>query len=73
VARSAVLIGITYAGMQRGCGQLSGPINDVKCMRQILCQRFGFPNECILTLTGMLYISFPTAVVITDCPACHVS
>ncbi|GJN41056.1 hypothetical protein PR202_gn00380 [Eleusine coracana subsp. coracana] len=49
--KRAVLIGITYAGMRRGCGQLNGPLNDVKCMRQLLCQRFGFPNECILVLT----------------------
>jgi hypothetical protein len=50
--KRAVLIGITYAGMRRGCGELRGPVNDVKCMRNLLCQRFGFPSECIIMLTG---------------------
>ena len=51
--KRAVLVGITYAGgMRRGCGELRGPINDVKCMRNLLCQRFGFPAECIIMLTG---------------------
>ncbi|KAL6648036.1 hypothetical protein ACP70R_012260 [Stipagrostis hirtigluma subsp. patula] len=49
--KRAVLIGISYAGMRRGCGELRGPINDVKCMRQLLCQRYGFTGDCILTLT----------------------
>jgi len=43
--KRAVLIGISYASVRRGCGQLRGPINDVKCMRQLLCQRFAFPSE----------------------------
>ena len=51
--KRAVLIGITYAGMRRGCGELRGPVNDVKCVRNLLCQRFGFPSECIIMLTGM--------------------
>jgi LSD1 subclass zinc finger protein len=51
--KRAVLVGITYAGMRRGgCGELRGPINDVKCMRNLLCQRFGFPSECVIMLTG---------------------
>jgi len=37
----------------RGCGQLRGPINDVKCMRQLLCQRFAFPSDGIIMLTGV--------------------
>ncbi|OEL37239.1 Metacaspase-1 [Dichanthelium oligosanthes] len=49
--KRAVLIGITYAGVRRGCGELRGPINDVKCMRNLLCQRFGFPSECVIMLT----------------------
>ncbi|RCV44516.1 hypothetical protein SETIT_9G379900v2 [Setaria italica] len=49
--KRAVLIGITYAGMRRGCGELRGPVNDVKCMRHLLCQRFGFPSECVIMLT----------------------
>ncbi|KAL6593725.1 hypothetical protein ACP70R_048626 [Stipagrostis hirtigluma subsp. patula] len=50
--KRAVLIGITYAGMRHGCGALSGPINDVKCMRQLLCQRYGFPGDSIIMLTA---------------------
>nr|CAB3500620.1 unnamed protein product [Digitaria exilis] len=49
--KRAVLIGITYAGARRGCGELRGPINDVKCMRHLLCQRFGFPSDGIIMLT----------------------
>ncbi|KAL6878255.1 hypothetical protein ACP4OV_012425 [Aristida adscensionis] len=49
--KRAVLIGISYAGMRRGYGELRGPINDAKCMRQFLCQRFGFPSDCVLMLT----------------------
>lgn len=49
--KRAVLVGITYAGMRQGCGDLRGPVNDVKCMRNLLCQRFGFPGECIIMLT----------------------
>ncbi|ONL98622.1 Metacaspase-3, partial [Zea mays] len=49
--KRAVLVGITYAGARRGCGDLRGPVNDVKCMRNLLCQRFGFPGECIIMLT----------------------
>jgi hypothetical protein len=49
--KRAVLIGISYAGVRRGCGQLDGPINDVKCMRQLLCQSFGFPGDCIIMLS----------------------
>lgn len=51
--KRAVLIGITYAGMRRRGSQLMrGPVNDVKCMRYLLCERFGFPNDCVLILTG---------------------
>ncbi|KAL6878257.1 hypothetical protein ACP4OV_012427 [Aristida adscensionis] len=49
--KRAVLIGITYAGMHQSCGELRGPINDVKCMRHLLTQRFGFPSDCVLMLT----------------------
>ena len=58
--KRAVLVGITYAGgMRRGCGELRGPINDVKCMRQLLCQRFCFPSDCIIMLTGKCIASDP--------------
>lgn len=47
--KRAVLIGIKYTG--RRASELRGPINDVKCMRYLLCERFGFPNDCVLILT----------------------
>ncbi|KAK3151795.1 hypothetical protein QOZ80_3AG0250640 [Eleusine coracana subsp. coracana] len=49
--KRAVLIGISYAGKRRGYNQLDGPINDIKFMRQLLCQRFGFPGDCIMMLS----------------------
>uniref|UniRef100_A0A0D9VUS0 Peptidase C14 caspase domain-containing protein n=1 Tax=Leersia perrieri TaxID=77586 RepID=A0A0D9VUS0_9ORYZ len=49
--KRAVLIGITYAGMRRGGGTLRGPVNDVKCMRYLLCEWFAFPNDSVLILT----------------------
>ncbi|KAM3353814.1 hypothetical protein ACQJBY_024787 [Aegilops geniculata] len=48
--KRAVLIGIKYTN-RRSC-ELRGPINDVKCMRYLLTERFGFPNDCVLILTG---------------------
>ncbi|KAL5652640.1 hypothetical protein ACJX0J_038098, partial [Zea mays] len=30
---------------------MRGALNDVKCMRQLLCQRFAFPSDCIIMLT----------------------
>ncbi|CAM0873501.1 unnamed protein product [Alopecurus aequalis] len=47
--KRAVLIGIKYTG--RRASELRGPINDVKCMRYLLTERFGFPNDCVLILT----------------------
>uniref|UniRef100_A0A453JCA7 Peptidase C14 caspase domain-containing protein n=1 Tax=Aegilops tauschii subsp. strangulata TaxID=200361 RepID=A0A453JCA7_AEGTS len=47
--KRAVLVGIKYTNT-RAC-ELRGPINDVKCMRYILTERFGFANDCVLILT----------------------
>nr|BAK00741.1 predicted protein [Hordeum vulgare subsp. vulgare] len=47
--KRAVLIGIKYTN-RRSC-ELRGPINDVKCMRYLLTERFGFPNDSVLILT----------------------
>jgi hypothetical protein len=55
--KRAVLIGIKYTG--RRSSELRGPINDVKCMRYLLTEHFGFPNDCVLILTGMYCISNP--------------
>ncbi|KAF7051576.1 hypothetical protein CFC21_059803 [Triticum aestivum] len=47
--KRAVLVGIKYTNT-RAC-ELRGPINDVKCMRYLLTERFGFANDCVLILT----------------------
>ncbi|XP_038984838.1 metacaspase-1-like isoform X2 [Phoenix dactylifera] len=46
--KRALLIGVSYT-MRRY--ELKGTVNDVNCMRYLLCERFGFPRECILVLT----------------------
>ncbi|XP_047086990.1 metacaspase-1-like [Lolium rigidum] len=46
--KRALLIGINYTGTEN---ELSGPINDVKGMSFLLTQKYGFPKECILTMT----------------------
>ncbi|KAK4491210.1 hypothetical protein RD792_001943 [Penstemon davidsonii] len=46
--KRAVLCGINYKGHQQS---LSGSINDVLCMRNLLVERFKFPNSSILLLT----------------------
>jgi hypothetical protein len=57
--KRAVLIGIKYKG--RCPGELRGPINDVKCMRYLLTERFGFSNDCVLILTG----NYPRAISVS--------
>jgi hypothetical protein len=47
--KRALLIGINYTGTEN---ELSGPINDVNGMSFLLTQKYGFPKECILTMTG---------------------
>lgn len=47
--KRALLIGLNYYGKSYG---LRGAINDVKCMRYLLVQKFGFPATSVLTLTG---------------------
>ncbi|KAM0859060.1 hypothetical protein ACQ4PT_047473 [Festuca glaucescens] len=46
--KRALLIGIKYTGTEN---ELSGPINDIKGMSFLLTQKYGFPKECILTMT----------------------
>lgn len=51
--KRAVLVGISYAGRQY---ELKGTVNDVNCMRYMLTEKFGFPAECILVLTGTEFL-----------------
>lgn len=46
--KRAVLIGVSYTSRRY---ELRGTVNDVNCMRYLLCERFGFPKECVLVLT----------------------
>lgn len=47
--KRALLIGIAYASCRY---ELKGTINDVNCVAYLLAQKFGFPRESILILTG---------------------
>ncbi|KAL3620939.1 hypothetical protein CASFOL_035851 [Castilleja foliolosa] len=51
--KRAVLCGISYYGQRH---RLNGTVNDVKCMRFFLNQKFGFPNDSILILTGKKFV-----------------
>lgn len=48
--KRALLIGVSYTTRRY---ELKGTVNDVNCMRYLLCERLGFSSECILVLTGM--------------------
>ena len=47
--KRALLCGVNYHGKSY---KLKGSINDVKCMRYLLVEKLGFPNDSILMLTG---------------------
>ncbi|KAG8063179.1 hypothetical protein GUJ93_ZPchr0003g18358 [Zizania palustris] len=46
--KRALLVGVSYKGTSY---ELKGTVNDVNCMRRLLCDKFGFPDDCILVLT----------------------
>lgn len=48
--KRALLVGIKYTDTD--LPELSGPINDVKGMTFLLTQKYGFPRQSILVLTG---------------------
>lgn len=48
--KKAVIVGISYRFSRH---ELKGCINDAKCMRYLLTNKFQFPQESILMLTGM--------------------
>lgn len=47
--RKAVIVGISYRNSR---SELKGCINDAKCMKYLLVNRFKFPESSILMLTG---------------------
>lgn len=48
--KKAVICGISY---RYSSHELKGCINDAKCMRYLLINKFQFPEDSILMLTGM--------------------
>ncbi|CAO2163651.1 unnamed protein product [Urochloa humidicola] len=46
--KRALLVGVSYMGTPH---ELRGTFNDVKAMRRLLVDKFGFTSECILELT----------------------
>ncbi|CAL4939734.1 unnamed protein product [Urochloa decumbens] len=48
--KRALLVGVSYTGTPH---ELRGTVNDVKEMRRILVDKFGYPSGCILELTEM--------------------
>lgn len=47
--KRAVLCGISYRGRRY---ELQGTVNDVNCMKYLLCNKLGFSEDGILVLTG---------------------
>lgn len=55
VRKKAVICGISY---KRTKHELKGCINDAKCMKYLLINKFKFPESSILMLTGKLSVDF---------------
>lgn len=53
--KRAVICGISYRNSRH---ELKGCINDAKCMKYLLVQRFNFPESSILMLTGAVSHNF---------------
>lgn len=53
--KKAVIVGISYRYSRH---ELKGCINDAKCMRYLLINKFKFPESSILMLTGMLFLFY---------------
>lgn len=51
--KRALLCGVSYKGLKY---KLKGTINDVKKMKHFLMERFDFPKQSILILTGILLV-----------------
>ncbi|CAO2210678.1 unnamed protein product [Urochloa humidicola] len=49
VKKRALLVGVSYLGTRY---ELKGTFNDVKAMGRLLVDKFQFPSDCILELTG---------------------
>lgn len=64
-SKRAVICGISYKGSEY---ELKGCLNDAKCMKYMLVNRFNFPESSILMLTGGSPASFCTSwIMLTFC------
>lgn len=52
--KKAVIVGISYKYSRH---ELKGCLNDAKCMRHLLINKFQFPEASILMLTGNSFLS----------------
>lgn len=55
--KRALIIGITYKKTKY---ELKGCLNDAKCMKYLLVNRFKFPQDSVLMLTGKILSSITT-------------
>lgn len=51
--KKAVIVGISYRYSRH---ELKGCLNDAKCMRYLLINKFQFPESSILMLTGTIFL-----------------
>lgn len=51
--KRAVICGISYKNSRH---ELKGCVNDAKCMKYLLINRFKFPQSSIVTLTGTNFV-----------------
>lgn len=58
--KKAVIVGISYKFSRH---ELKGCINDAKCMRYLLINKYSFPESSIIMLTGMFPIKFNLCLI----------
>lgn len=58
--KRAVICGISY---KRTKHELKGCINDAKCMKYLLINKFKFPESSILMLTGNVFADFTFFII----------
>ena len=59
--KKALIIGISYKYSR---SELKGCINDAKCMKFLLVNRFKFPDDEILMLTGIVYSLYGSLILL---------
>lgn len=65
-SKRAVICGISYKNSRQ---ELKGCVNDAKCMKYLLVNRFNFPESSILMLTGTFSLS--TSLGLFNIPSTH--